>query len=289
MYDINVKNVRKGNNIMYIFLLVGIIFFVILLLVYLSDQNIAKKLDSETLSTKVEINTSENSDGNTMYSPTYYYEIDGKEYKCSSNSSSSNNPGTKNKKVYYSSKDPSLCMTAYSKSSDNILLFVLIIPIIFIIVGVLNIVKNTKRIKTIKELNNRGKLIKNLPYRLENTGVEVNGNPIQRPVVDYTLPSGTVLTLKGDGRYDGKISDADGLIDLIIDENNPNIYFMDFEINRLSGNLPGDYYQGNTAQTVQQPQPVQTSAPQQPQVQQPTNTNLQQLYQDQQNNNQGNV
>ena len=72
MYDINVKNVRKGNNIMYIFLLVGIIFFVILLLVYLSDQNIAKKLDSETLSTKVEINTSENSDGNTMYSPTYY-------------------------------------------------------------------------------------------------------------------------------------------------------------------------------------------------------------------------
>ena len=30
MYDINVKNVRKGNNIMYIFLLVGIIFFVIL-------------------------------------------------------------------------------------------------------------------------------------------------------------------------------------------------------------------------------------------------------------------
>ena len=33
-----------------------------------------------------------------------------------------------------------------------------------------------------------------------------------------------------------------GLVDLVIDENNPTNYFIDFDINRLGGNLPSDYY-----------------------------------------------
>ena len=35
------------------------------------------------------------------------------------------------------------------------------------------------------------------------------------------------------------------MVDLVIDEANPNNYFIDFEINRLSGNLPTDYYTNN--------------------------------------------
>ena len=33
------------------------------------------------------------------------------------------------------------------------------------------------------------------------------------------------------------------MVDLLIDESNPDNYYIDFEINRLSGNLPQDYYQ----------------------------------------------
>ena len=45
---------------------------------------------------------------------------------------------------------------------------------------------------------------------------------------------------------DRKVADADGMVDLIIDENDPNNYFIDFEINRLTGNLPTDYYKPTT-------------------------------------------
>ena len=242
MYDIDTSNVKKGIKFFLMFLVVGVFFLGILLAILIMNIINYKSLDSEIMSNHVEINTYEDSDGGTMYSPTYYYNIRGKEYKCSSQGSSSIMPSTKNRKVYFDSKNPSRCMTDYSRGSNKWILLFLLLPIVFISVAVYNIIKVNKRIKLINELNTTGKLVKNLPYRLENTGMSVNGVQIQRPVVDYTLPSGTTITLQGDPRHDKKVADKDGMVDLIIDEANPNNYFIDFEINRLSGNLPTDYY-----------------------------------------------
>ena len=242
MYDIDTGNVKKGIKFFLMFLVVGVFFLGILLAILIMNIINYKSLDSEIMSNHVEINTYEDSDGGTMYSPTYYYNIRGKEYKCSSQGSSSIMPSTKNRKVYFDSKNPSRCMTDYSRGSNKWILLFLLLPIVFISVAVYNIIKVNKRIKLINELNTTGKLVKNLPYRLENTGMSVNGVQIQRPVVDYTLPSGTTITLQGDPRHDKKVADKDGMVDLIIDEANPNNYFIDFEINRLSGNLPTDYY-----------------------------------------------
>jgi len=243
MFDINTKNVKKGRRFYYIFLVVGILFLFIIGGIFVSNIIKLNSLDSTILSTRVEVKSYVNDEGNTMYSPVYHYEVNGQNYSCGSNSSSSNNPGTQNKNVYYDSKNPSNCMTEYSKSGNYIILLFLLLPIIFILVAVINIRKVNKRIKAILELNQKGKLVKNLPYRLENTGMVVNNVPIQRPVVDYTLSSGTIITLYGDARHDKKQSDSDGMVDLLIDESNPDNYYIDFEINRLSGNLPQDYYQ----------------------------------------------
>lgn len=243
MFDINTKNVKKGKNIFYIFLAVGLLFLIIMGGIFASSIVKLNSLDSTVLSEHVEIKSYINDEGTTMYSPVYYYSVNGERYTCGSNSSLSHNPGTQNKTVYYDSKNPSKCMTEYSKSSNFILLAFMIIPIIFILVAVINIRKVNNRIKAILELNNKGKLIKNLPYRLENTGTVINGVPIQKPVVDYTLSTGTQITLYGDPRNDKKQYDADGMVDLLIDESNPDNYYIDFEINRLSGNLPQDYYQ----------------------------------------------
>ena len=242
MYDIDTSNVKKGIKFFLMFLFAGVFLLGILLAILIMNIINYKSLDSEIMSNHVEINTYEDSDGDTMYSPTYYYNIRGKEYKCSSQGSSSIMPSTKNRKVYFDSKNPSRCMTDYSRGSNKWILLFLLLPIVFISVAVYNIIKVNKRIKLINELNTTGKLVKNLPYRLENTGMSINGVQIQRPVVDYTLPSGTTITLQGDPRHDKKVADKDGMVDLIIDEANPNNYFIDFEINRLSGNLPTDYY-----------------------------------------------
>ncbi len=68
---------------------------------------------------------------------------------------------------------------------------------------------------------------------------------MHKPVINYSLPDGKVLELEGDLRYDNKLSGDDEFVDLVIDESNPQNYFIDFEINRLTGNLQGDYYKGN--------------------------------------------
>lgn len=245
MYDIDTSNVKKGIKFFLMFLLVGIFFLGILLAILIMNIINYKSLDSEIMSNHVEINTYKDSDGDTMYSPIYYYNIRGKEYKCSSQGGSSIMPSTKNRKVYFDSKNPTRCMTDYSRGNNKWILLFLLLPIVFIGTAVYNIIKVNKRIKLINDLNTTGKLVKNLPYRLENTGMSVNGIQIQKPVVDYTLPSGTTITLQGDPRHDKKVADKDGMVDLVIDEANPNNYFIDFEINRLSGNLPTDYYTNN--------------------------------------------
>ncbi len=266
MYDIRVKNVKKGNKFFLIFFIIGIFFFLLMSGIILSDYIKLSKLDSQTISKSVEIKSHTNDEGTTMYSPIYHYRVNGIEYSCSSSSSSSIHPGTQNKTVYYDSKNPANCMSEYSKSTNMIFLSFMLIPIICIAISVINFRKINKRVKRIKELNQKGKLIKNLPYRLEDTGMRVNNVSIQRPVIDYVLPSGSSITLYDNPRHDGKAFDADGMVDLVIDENNPENYFIDFEINRLSGNLPQDYSNQN--------QPLVQNEPNTPSEYPPNNNSI---------------
>lgn len=247
MYDINVKNVKKGRRFFYLFLFLGIFFFIVMTVYSVSSIIKLKSFDSSVTSTNVEVKSYISDEGDIMYSPVYSYVVDGGDYVCTSGMSSTVNPGNSNKTVYYDSSNPSNCMTEYSKSGNNFLLFFTLLPILFIIVAGVNINKVNKRVKKILELNKTGKLVKNLPYRLENSGTIVNDVPLQMPVVDYVLPNGHNVTLCGDVRNDRKTCDSDGMVDLLIDENNPDNYFIDFEINRIGGNLPQDYYQQNSS------------------------------------------
>ena len=122
------------------------------------------------------------------------------------------------------------------------------LPLSFMILSIINIRRINRRVALINELNKKGKLIKNLSYHMENTGIVYNNIKIYEPVVDYVLPNGTKLIWHGDPRFDLKNSDADGMVDVVIDEDNPDNYFIDFEINRLSGNLPSDYYNNSMEQ-----------------------------------------
>lgn len=246
MYDINTKNVKKGFTFYFIFLIVGLLMLIIFSFLLICNYVRLNKYDEKTISTRVVVDSYIDSDESIQYSPTYYYRVDGREYLCSSDSSSNIRPSNSNKFVYYDSKNPSNCITEYSKSDNNTLLLCMILPLIFIVIAVINIRKICRRLKLINELNKKGKLVKNLYYHLENTGLSVNDVEIQRPVVDYTLPTGRVVQLYGDPRHDRKAYDADGMVDLVIDENNPDHYFIDFEINRLTGNLKTDYYDYQT-------------------------------------------
>ena len=242
MYDTDRKNGKKGKKFITAFIVFGLVFLAIFGILSVSELIKYKSLDYQVEATRIDENSHYDSDNNLMYSPIYYYEVDGKEYVCKTTSSASTPPTANQKIVYYDSKNPSKCMTSFSKSVNTIFIIFTVLPIIMIVIGIIKIKKVNNRVKQINALNNTGKLVKNLPYHLEDSGMTVNNVKIQLPVVEYTLPSGERLTLKGDPRHDRKLSDQDGLVDLVIDETNPSNYFIDFEINRLSGNLSTDYY-----------------------------------------------
>ena len=262
MYDINFNNMKKGYKFHALFIIVGLLFGGIILGIIIHNSTLKKSMDSSVMSDRVEI-TSYDGENGTMYSPVYYYTVDGKEYECKSSSSSNSMPSEENKNILYNSKNPEKCYSPYTSKSNKILYFVLFIPIIFLFVGVINVFKISKNIKRIKQLNKTGKLVKNLQFSMEDTGAEINGNRVQRLVVDYTLPNGTTLTLRGDPRYDYKYDDDDHMVDLVIDENNTDNYFIDFEINRIGGNLPEDYATQNNVVSTQPQYQNQQQYPQQ--------------------------
>ena len=266
MYDIDTKNIRKSKKFFAIFIIAGVIFAAIMLGIFIASLFKQSTLDSTTTSISVDENGHLDSDDDYVYSPIYTYEVDGKQYTCKSNVSSSIRPGSENKTIYYDSKDPSQCMSEYTKGTNSFILIFTIIPAIFIIIGGIFIHKTNVRVKKVEALNQTGKLVKGLPYRLEQSNIEVNDRPLMKIVVDYRLPSGETVQLEGDPRYDHKESDEDGKVDLVIDEQDPKNYFIDFEINRVGGNRTSDYYVDPNASSDPQTNPQTQPQPEVPTV-----------------------
>lgn len=232
MYNINYKNIKKGYGFYIPFLILGLIF--VLLLSCFAFQGQVRKffMDSEVKAYNVEIDKIKSSNS-TTFKPIYYYIVNDVEYIYSTPFSTNIAVSSMTEKntIYYKKTNPSSCVSEYETTIHiGYLIFIpffLIFPIVGII-GIKNIKKNIKRIKWLAE---NGTLIKGLKYELVNTNKRVNGAPLRAIQVDYELPSGSTIKLTGDDRYDFKTFDADGLVDLLIDSNDPTNYYIDFEIN----------------------------------------------------------
>lgn len=228
MYDISYKNLRKGYIFYIPFLLIGLFFLGIFVTFLIGDIN--KEYDSKTKAYKI-IDNCVYDDGSHVCSPIYYYRVNGANYQCDSGISSSMSVDHSKDIVYYDSLDPSFCSTEYDSGVDLGIYLFLFLPLIFVIFAVYQISKIGKRIKKVKHLAKYGTLFKGIKYTLSPTGMSVNGIQVLAPTIDFTLPSGSTITLVGDPRHDGRAYDADGLVDLLIDLDNPDNYYIDFEIN----------------------------------------------------------
>lgn len=225
MYSIDKRNFRKAIGFYSVFGISGLI--VAIFLSSLTFAGILKrtKMDSQITSSEVEILHDDEGAG----MPVYTYNVNGKDYKCNLGYHS-DIYSSKQKIVHYKSFDPADCSVEGSVFNVGIIIGFLIAGV-FILLGLRSIFKVVKQIRRVEELSKFGKLIKGLPYHLKNTGMAKFGKEIKVLVVSYTLPSGTVIDLEGDPRFDYKIVDGDGCVDLLIDENDPSNYFIDFNIN----------------------------------------------------------
>ncbi len=250
MYDIKYDNVKKSMLAPIFILLMGLVFLIVTIVVNIYENNRMNSMNSSVMSTSYDNEEHMDSDSSTgiMYKPVYTYYVNDKEYTCTSNISSSNPITDGNKKIYYDSKNPSNCII--DDNTNNIFNIVfIIVSLVLLVIGLILLFKNIKKINNIKYLNTHGKLVKGIPYSMQETNISVNNRRLLKIVITYTL-NGNTYTLSSEPRYDNKVNDSDNLVDLLIDENNPKNYYIDFEINRLSGNLPTDYYNMNNTNNM---------------------------------------
>lgn len=104
------------------------------------------------------------------------------------------------------------------------------------------LIKINKKSKDIEYLRNNGKLIKRIPYGLRRSNTKRANKRLRIIVLHYTLPTGITLTLESEPRDDTLTLPKEGYADLLIDENNPDRYFIDTNINRIGGNKEEDFY-----------------------------------------------
>lgn len=241
MYDIKYDNLKKSFIGPAIVLIIGLTFLIIVISMNILEYYEMKSMDNSTLSTSYESAIDNNSDSDSvMYRGYYKYYVNDKEYICKSNMSS-NIPVNSNKKIYYQTSNPSNCLVDDDDFGVIFNVIFIIVAAIILTIGLILLIIKLKKINKIKYLNNHGKLIKGIPYHMEETNISFNNRVLPKIVINVTL-NGRNYTLSGDPRYDNKIGDNDNLVDLLIDESDTNNYFIDFEINRISGNLPTDYY-----------------------------------------------
>ena len=104
------------------------------------------------------------------------------------------------------------------------------------------LIRINKKMKDIEYLRNNGKLIKRIPYGLRRSDTKRANKRLRIIVLHYTLPNGITITLESEPRDDTLTLPKEGYADLLIDENNPDRYFIDTNINRIGGNKEEDFY-----------------------------------------------
>ena len=112
---------------------------------------------------------------------------------------------------------------------------VVTIPFVIISIVLISISKSMKKkaqenILRVKKLAKEGVLVKNMPYKLVSSGTEINNQPIYCIQVEYENSSGQKIPLNSEPRYNNKLSNKNGTVDLLIDPDDYSNYYIDLEI-----------------------------------------------------------
>lgn len=169
-----------------------------------------------------------------LYQPTYYFEVDGHKYERTRPYYSSDNVNQIKKEmtIFYNKDKPYVCVSEY-ESYVGVFPFVFIFLFIAIIlVGCLEIKLSNKKLNKAKWLAKNGTLIEKLPYKIVFSGKTINDIPINTMAITYKVPRFGILTFTGTDVYDDNEFSKHETADLLIDLNDPDNYYVDFEINK---------------------------------------------------------
>lgn len=225
MYSID--NILKTNKLMYKIIFIFNLVFILLFSIFALKDIINV---SSIYNRKVKSNISEYiPTDNNMYKKVYYFDADNRQFSClDSVVINSKNNQIDKKTIYYNFEDPNVCTTNIIKKTNLIVYMFIISLCIPLLIGLIGMIKINKKINKIKMLSKCGKLVKNLQYEVVETKKR-NGNILYKAKTKYKFKN-QVLILYSESIYDKKLFKEYPTIDLLINENDVNDYYLDFNI-----------------------------------------------------------
>ena len=226
-----IKTFFQIIKIYFVLILVGGVFIFVGSILVFSSRIDEKVYDSRVLTYKVDDGYYEDDEGSDMYSPTFYYEVNGVNYECSSSFSSSTEVDEGQYYVYYSSSNPSKCITKWHEKNGNGGLFFMIfgcIPLIFIIPSFIRIFSH---LNTKSKILDNGVILKNLKYELKLTNTYINNVRVCYPVV-MTKVNGLEQVFIGKVRVYEETPEEERYIDVMYDPTDLSKFIVDFNINK---------------------------------------------------------
>lgn len=164
-----------------------------------------------------------------MYKKVYYFDADNRQFSCLDSVVINNKNNQIDKKtIYYNFEDPNVCTTNIIKKTNLIVYIFIILLCIPMFIGLIGMIKINKKLNKIKMLSKCGKLVKNLQYEVVEMKKK-NGNILYKAKTKYKVKN-QVLILYSESIYDKKLFKEYPTIDLLINENDVNDYYLDFNI-----------------------------------------------------------
>ena len=163
------------------------------------------------------------------YTPTIEFEYDDEEYVCRPNMTTSDKFDIEY--VYFNEDNPHDCAIDLKEGLGNIMYYLMIIPGLFLGIGLILIFKGVGKYKKNKRLKFDGILVKNIDCTVQNLNMYANGKRYYRITANYTFPDGTTKTLTqmvlGDRKVDKVNHNKCDLLYLLEDY---SVYCLDFNI-----------------------------------------------------------
>lgn len=242
LYNVDFRKTRGRNTIGISFTLFGLLFVGIVFFTMFQDIDEESNYDRSIEAYDV-TSRSYYDYGTEAYhfQYEYHYKVGDNEYICTSNQYNKETTPI----VYFDSSNPADCSTYKPSNSTSILSVALpfcALPILFIIIGVYNMIKVHNKTVATKRLARKGILVKNIQYTLVESGIWVNDVPLMCISTIYTFPNGETKELKSEPIKDRLLDESDPYCDLLFDPDNYNNYFLDFEITPTGNGNPQILY-----------------------------------------------
>ena len=225
-YKIDRKNLKGNYTFSNILLLVGFFFLVVIGLAVI-PQKVKESLYTEKV---IAESATRHSKSDDSYYIKYIYHVNEIEYEYNTNGVSRDDKY--DNILFCKENSPSFCISTIEIRQANERMWLLVIPGMVLLAAFIIRIINFSKVLKVNKLCDKGILVKNIPYRLVPTNLEVNGRKIMAYLITYTFPDDVSRELISNGIY--KEVDETGWCDMLYDPDNYSNYFIDKSI-RVTG------------------------------------------------------